>query len=367
MDFRRISILGLGLVGGSLAKAIRLRKPGSIVTGMDTSNKHLDMALREGVIHKAATNPQEAVAHADIVFLCTPVGTIPQLIREISGNIRKGAVITDVGSTKQAIAEAAERYLPADVYFIGGHPMAGTEQSGYTASIPHLFENAYYILTPTGSTPEQVVDNLKALISSLEAIPLIMDPLHHDRIVGCISHLPHVVAAALTNTVQDIDDPEHFKERLAAGGFRDITRIASSNPRMWRDISMANREQLLELIDGMISSLHIFKNYITGNDLQGIEDFFSKAKKFRDSLPELQSLALAPYHHLYVDVEDRPGIIGKIATLLGEHGINIKNLRIIHSREDEPGGCLVISFSDVMSLNNASKILTAEGYKSYKK
>mgnify|MGYP000882201680 CR=1 FL=1 len=152
MDFRRISILGLGLVGGSLAKAIRLRKPGSIVTGMDTSNKHLDMALREGVIHKAATNPQEAVAHADIVFLCTPVGTIPQLIREISGNIRKGAVITDVGSTKQAIAEAGIN--PSDIGYINAHGTATNKgDTVETSSIKKVFGNTLpYVSSTKGAT-----------------------------------------------------------------------------------------------------------------------------------------------------------------------------------------------------------------------
>ncbi|NLO82105.1 MAG: prephenate dehydrogenase [Clostridiales bacterium] len=367
MSLQKISILGLGLIGGSLAKAIRRNLPGSIVIGFDTNNEYLDTAFREGIIQEAAAKLQEAVEHADIIFLCTPVGTIPQLIKAIAEDIRKGTIVTDVGSTKTAIVNAAERYLPHGIFFVGGHPMAGTEHSGYKASIPHLFENAYYVLTPLASTPAWVLDNLKALLSSIGAIPLVMEPRLHDRIVGCISHLPHVVAAALINAIQKVDDPQHFKERLAAGGFRDITRIASSNPLMWRDISLSNGEQLVELIDHMIDNLSEFRNYINDNDRHGVENFFSRAKAFRDSLPTLQSLALAPYHHLYVDVEDRPGIIGKIASLLGQHSINIKNLRIIHSREEEPGGCLVISFSDVPSLDKARKVLAAQGFRTYAK
>lgn len=197
MTLQRISILGLGLIGGSLAKAIRHNRPGSVIIGLDTRSEYLDMALKERVIHKRAASLKEAVAHADIIFLCTPVGTIPPLIKAIAKDIRKGTVVTDAGSTKAAIVETAERYLPPDVFFVGGHPMAGTEHSGYTASIPHLFENAYYILTPLASTPAQVVDSLKYLLSSIGAIPLVMEPRLHDRIVGCISHLPHVVAAAL--------------------------------------------------------------------------------------------------------------------------------------------------------------------------
>jgi len=365
METKNISVLGMGLIGGSLAKAIRRRYPDYVITGTDIQEKHLILALKEGIINKGTISLQEAVCDAHIIFICAPVGVIPHIIKKIAEYTPKGAVITDVGSTKEVIVRTAMESLPPDVFFIGGHPMAGTERSGYTASIPHLFENAYYVLTPLPSTPDCVVAHLASLLSSIGAIPLVMEPQLHDRIVGAISHLPHVVAASLVNTVHEIHDPQHYKERLAAGGFRDITRIASSNPKMWRDISLANRQQLLELINNVTDNLTRFYSYLQTNNPEKIEDFFTKAKNFRDSLPNFQSLALLPYHDLYVDVEDRPGIIGEITTLLGQHNINIKNLRIVNSREDEPGGCLVLSLTDAVSLEKADKVLTSQGYKTY--
>ncbi|MFS8501761.1 MAG: prephenate dehydrogenase [Caldicoprobacter sp.] len=366
-EIKRVSIVGLGLIGGSLAKAIRRSHPEWHITGTDVQKEHVKMAIEEGTIDQEATCIEDAVRHADIIFLCTPVGTIPGLIKEVAAHAPTGAIITDTGSTKEAIMRTAMGCLPSGLFFVGGHPMAGTERSGYTASIPHLFENAYYILTPIPSTPAWVVDRLKALLSTIGAIPLVLDPQSHDRIVGAISHLPHVVASALVNAVQDIEDPQHFKERLAAGGFRDITRISSSNPKIWRDISLSNRQHLAQLIKSTIRYLEAFYRYLDEGSGDEIEDFFCRAKKFRDSLPILQGQALLPYHDLYVDIPDRPGSIGEIASLLGQHSINIKNLCIINSREDEPGGCLVLSLADAASWRKAQEVLKAGGYKIYVK
>lgn len=364
---KRVSIVGLGLIGGSLAKAIRRSHPAWQIAGIDTEEKHLALALKEGVIDRGTADLGDAVRHADIIFLCAPVGAIPGLIKEVAVHAPAGAIITDTGSTKEAIVRTAMECLPANLFFVGGHPMAGSEHSGYASSQPHLFENAYYILTPLTSTPTEAVESLKALLVSIGAIPLVMDPKFHDKITGAISHLPHVVASALVNAVQDIDDPQHLKEMLAAGGFRDITRISSSNPKMWRDISLSNRQHLVDLIKSTVEYLNAFRKYLDDGSADQIEHFFCRAKRFRDSLPRLQSRALAPYHDLYVDIPDRPGSIGEIATLLGQHGINIKNLRIINSSEDEPGGCLVLSLANATSLEKAQEVLNAEGYKTYVK
>ncbi|MBM7581698.1 prephenate dehydrogenase [Caldicoprobacter guelmensis] len=366
-SIKTVAVVGLGLIGGSLAKAIRRSHPSWRITATDIEEKHITMALEEGVIDEGTTNFEDIVRQANIIFLCAPVGAIPTLLKQVAACASDGAIITDTGSTKEYIVRTAMECLPPNIFFIGGHPMAGTEHSGYAASIPHLFENAYYILTPLPSTPDQAVKSLKDLLSSIGAIPLVMEPQLHDKIVGAISHLPHVVASALVNAVQDIDEPQHLKERLAAGGFRDITRIASSNPKMWRDISISNRQQLLELIDSIIQHLDKFCRYLNEGNADKIEEFFSRAKRFRDSIPRLQSQASSLYHDLYVDVPDRPGVIGEIASLLGQHSINIKNLRIINSREDEPGGCLVLSLQNAASLRKAKEVLDAQGYKTYAK
>lgn len=364
MDFQKISILGLGLIGGSLAKAFKRLNMNITVFGMDCNDQTLAQALNEGIIDKAFSNPRDAVKDADLVFLSTPTAHIPALLSSISKSVPLNCIISDTGSTKRGILDAAQRVLPPGVFFIGGHPMAGTEQSGYCASIPHLFENAYYILTPLPSTTDDVTDKLKHFLSFIGALPLVMNASHHDKITGSISHLPHVVAAALVNTVKELEDPHHYKEKLAAGGFRDITRIASSNPEMWKDISLLNRTELLPLIEAMINQLLAFKGWLKQSEAELIHRFFTDACEFRSSLPTRQSLTLLPYHDLYVDIEDRPGIIGEVTTFLGKHQINIKNLRIINSREEEPG-CLVLSLSDMADIHRASEILNQEGYNAY--
>lgn len=366
MNFKQICIIGLGLIGGSLAKSIRRRYSNCFILGIDTNQDNLDAAIAEGTINLGARHICPEIGQAEIIFICTPVSSIPSMLAQIAPLVSPNAIITDTGSTKREIVEAAQNILRRNVNFIGGHPMAGTQNSGYRASLPHLFENAYYVLTPLLETSDDALDSLTNLLESIGAIPLIMDAKLHDEIVCSISHLPHVVAAALVNTVCSVDDPNHFRERLAAGGFRDITRIASSDPAMWESISFSNRDELLKAIALMQEQLENFAQMLKSNNRQGVKDYFEKAQQYRSSLPDRQSLVLLSYHDLYVDVEDRPGIIGEVTSLLGRYNINIKNLRIINSREGEPG-CLVLSLAEAISLDMAKKVLSQHGYKTYTK
>ncbi len=367
MIFNRICIIGLGLIGGSLAKAIKRSHPDCCIAAIDSDEDSLKDALAENAIDEATLDLTKGIKNADLVFLCTPIHTMASLIREVIPLLDKGTIVTDVGSTKQDIISIAEEiYLSGydKVHFIGGHPMAGTQYSGYGASLPHLFENAYYILTPLGSTPDWAIDSLSELISSIGALPIVMDGKTHDRIIGAVSHLPHVVAAALVNTVKDMDNYSHLCEKLAAGGFRDITRIASSNPEMWKNISVSNKEELINLISNIGQHLSAFSKMLNNSEELAIEEFFASAKTYRENLPVRQALNLLSYYDLYVDVEDRPGVIGEVATILGNHSINIKNLRIINSREGEPGS-LILSLADAASLEKAQKVLAEYNYRTF--
>lgn len=366
-DISHVSIIGLGLIGGSLAKALRRAHPNLNIVGMDVNCAYVKAALNESVINKTSDSLEEAAQNSQVIFLCTPVTSILESLEILASCAADGAIVTDTGSTKLEIMEKAQRTIPSGIHFIGGHPMTGTERSGFSSSMPHLFENAYYVLTPASATPPETIEMLKSLVSSTGAIPIVMDADTHDNIVGSISHLPHVLASALVNTVSGIQDPEQYRLKLAAGGFKDITRIASSNPRMWSDISLSNKGHLAALIDSMIEELNSFKYSLEKSASDRIESFFRNAKEFRDKLKPSHTQTISAYSELYVDIEDRPGIIGKITTLLGESGINIKNLRIIHSREDEPEGCLVISFARPESVIKSKSILTANGYKSFER
>lgn len=366
-DISRVSIIGLGLIGGSLAKALRRANPELYIAGMDVNSAYLERALSESVIDKASNYIKQAVEGAQVIFLCAPVTGILESLDVLANYAPDGAIITDTGSTKLEIMEKAKSAIPSGVHFIGGHPMTGAERSGFDSSVPHLFENAYYVLTPAPSTPAETLEKFVSFVSLTGAIPIVMDASTHDCVVGSISHLPHVLASSLVNTVSGIDDPEQYRLKLAAGGFKDITRIASSNPEMWRDISLSNKKHLTALIHALISELKSFNRLLEEGEKDSIESFFRNAKEFRDKLKPSHVASIPAYSELYVDIEDRPGIIGKITMLLGEYGINIKNLRIIHSREDEPEGCLVISFANPESVLKSKSILASNGYKSFER
>jgi prephenate dehydrogenase len=363
MDSRKITIAGLGLIGGSLARAFRRTNPAFTIIGVDTNPQNLRLAEMDGTVDMTSQHLEEAVSDSRFVFLCMPVHSIPEMLQSLSRVVLPGTIISDVGSIKSGIMKSAERILPKDILFIGGHPMAGGERSGYSAGAAHLFENAWYILTPREGTPDSAVKELEHLISSTGAIPLVLDPLTHDKMVGAVSHLPHIIAAALVNTVREAEDPDSV-QRLAAGGFKDITRIASSSPEMWRDISLANKEQLLPLISEVIRRLYEFGQNLEKDKGTAIEAFYRQARDFRDEIPSSESLYLLPYYQVYVDVEDKPGIIGQVATILGSRNVNIKNIRIIHSREDEPG-CLVLSLDDQSAQEKAVDLLNQAGCHAY--
>ena len=364
MDSKSIAIIGLGLIGGSLAKALRRTNHNFYIFGMDSNEKNRQLAQEDGSVDQVITDLEEVAKNAHVIFLCMPISGIPEMLRKLAPLIQPGTILTDVGSIKSGIMKEAEQILPKEVHFIGGHPMAGRERSGYAASIAHLFENAYYVLTPRACTPPSVVKDLELIIASTGALPLVLDPLTHDIRVGAVSHLPHVIAAALVNTVEEWDGPDKSGQKLAAGGFKDITRISSSQPEMWRDISLSNKEQLLPMISDFINKLNRFKQELESNNEIEIEHFYREAKNYRDQIPSSDSLYLLPYYKVYVDIEDRPGSIGEVASFLGDKNVNIKNMQIINSREDEPG-CLVVSVEDKSAQEKAVSLLNQSGFYAY--
>lgn len=360
----KVTIIGLGLIGGSLAKAMHDKLGMHGITAVDSDSSSLELALEEGVIGTGLAYPDDSVYDSDIIFICTPVRQIIEYIDELAPRVKGSCIITDAGSTKGIITSHVGK-LPHPLCFIGGHPMAGTEKSGYVNSMPHLFENAYYILTPARGASQESVRTLSSLLEAIGAIPVVMTPEEHDLAVAGISHLPHVVAAALVNTVKDIDNDTGRLQTLTAGGFRDITRIASSNPGMWENIALSNKSRLLDVLKQMEQKLSDFVGYLENCSSGDIYDFFDSARQFRDSISDYGQGLLPRFCRIVVDVPDRPGIIGEIATILGRHNINIKNINVANSRESEQG-CLVITLSDMESVNIAFDLLTESGYKIFR-
>jgi prephenate dehydrogenase len=243
--------------------------------------------------------------------------------------------------------------------------MTGAEKMGFKSSYAHLFENAYYILSHTKNSTDDHMNTLCEIIEGIGAIPLKLDAQIHDKITATISHVPHVIASALVNLVKNSDSEDKKMQTLAAGGFKDITRIASSSPQMWENIVLSNSEKIKKILFDFIETVHSFMEYIDNNDSKNIYNFFESAKLYRDSFSDNQKGLIQPLNELVVDVIDRPGIIGDIATLLGQNGVNIKNINVSNSREFEQG-CLRITLPDSYSVNISYDLLTSKGYTVFK-
>lgn len=248
--------------------------------------------------------------------------------------------------------------------FIGGHPMAGSEKSGFMNSKAHLIENAYYILTPSAKVAEEKVDTYKDFVSSLKALPVILDYHEHDHITGTISHLPHIIASTLVNFVHDTDSKEGMMKALAAGGFKDITRIASSSPVMWQQICLKNSENISQILGEYIEALSHAKDLVDEGNEPALYALFENSKDYRNSMPNGSAGPIKKQFALYCDIVDETGGIATIATILASNNISIKNIGIIHNREFEEG-VLRIEFYDEDSANRASVLLQKYRYVIY--
>ncbi|MBW5446624.1 prephenate dehydrogenase [Cohnella sp. CFH 77786] len=357
----RIAIYGVGLIGGSLALCFK-GKPGITVVGHSVNAASVKKYVDRGVVDEATVSIADAAAGADYLFLCVPVGRLEEYVDELARlPLKPGCIVTDVGSTKSSVVRHADKLNRSGAVFIGGHPMAGSERSGVEAASSHLFENAYYVLTPTIETPPDALERLEGLLRWTKAHIVRTDAVLHDDIVGAISHLPHMIAVGLVNQIAGYNETNGLYASLAAGGFRDITRIASGDPLIWRDILLNNRFVLLKLLDDWQAEMDKFRRLLETDDGEGVAEAFRRAGKFRGSLPERRKGMITSIYECYVDVPDHPGIIGKIATELGQARINLSNLQIIESREDVPG-VLRLSFREEADRDRAVALLKALEY-----
>jgi len=356
MKVKKVAIFGVGLIGGSLALCFK-GKPGLRVVGHSPNPASAANYAERGVVDEATSSFEDAARDADFIFLCVPVGLLEDYLQRL-GRIRlkPGCIVSDVGSTKAGVCRAAARTDLGGAWFIGGHPMAGSERSGVEAASAELYENAFYILTPLAGVPDSAVAALEKLLRHTRAQIVRVDAEEHDAIVGGVSHLPHIVAVALVNLVARHNEENGLYHSLAAGGFRDITRIASSEPVVWRDILLSNREVVLGLLREWIAESERFVRLLQEQDGEGIAEQFRRSREFRDTIPERRKGALKGWFDLYVDVPDHPGIIGHIASRLGEERINLRNIQVLESRADAPG-VLRLSFDSQVALDRAAALL----------
>ncbi|CAM3971113.1 prephenate dehydrogenase [Paenibacillus alkaliterrae] len=356
-----VAIFGVGLIGGSIALCLK-GKPGITVIGHSNRPSQAEKYLQRGVVDYATTSMQEAAEQADFIFICVPVGNLEEYILKLSTiHLKPGCIITDAGSTKASIMACASKLDFGSAVFIGGHPMAGSERSGVEAASSYLYENAFYVLTPDEKTPAEAVERLVQLLSHTKANIVQVDAKEHDEIAGAISHLPHMIAVSLVNQVRGYSEQNDLYESLAAGGFRDITRIASGEPNVWRDILINNRAVLLPLLQDWSKETNKFVEMLERSDGKAIAEAFRQAGQFRSRMPERRKGMIHSAFECYVDVPDHPGIIGKITSELGNSRINLSNIQVIESREDVPG-ILRLSFRTQDYLDQAIALLSANGY-----
>lgn len=352
--------IGFGLIGGSIAKGLKRDNPRTKIMAYMRTVSKLEQAKRDGVVDLVLDGIDGRLSECDIIFLCTPVEFNADYLKKIRPLLKDGAFITDVGSTKLSIHEQVKELQMEDV-FVGGHPMAGSEKTGYENATDHLLENAYYIITPTARSRKEDVERLTAVAGAIRAIPVVLDYREHDSIVAAVSHLPHLVASSLVNLVRENDTPGERMKQLAAGGFKDITRIASASPVMWEQICMTNRGPIADILEKYITSLQEVLEQVKASDSDAIFRLFDESKTYRNSFADSGKGSVMPDYSFSVDILDEPGAISTISVILAAKGINIKNIGINHNRELGEGA-LRITFYQEKEMRAAWMYLQRHNY-----
>jgi prephenate dehydrogenase len=354
----KIAIVGTGLIGGSLGLALHGAPGVERIIGIDNDNESLQRALEIGAIDQIATL-EEGIVQADIVFLCSPLEAFPFLIEKMAQYIRIGTIVTDVGSTKLMVMEWMEN-LPEGVHIIGGHPMAGSEIKGIQGADGYLFENAVYVLTPKPTVPQEAVQQLTELLAVTGAKIKIMDAHMHDEMVALVSHIPHLAAVSLVNLTEGRPD----LLMMAAGGFRDTTRVASSNPSLWKGILVTNRAAIIEGLDQYIASLTRLSWALKKNDHGVLLEELTRAQAIREEIPHGQKGLMPAMCDVICIVADRPGVIGELGRILGDHNINIADIEILRVREGD-GGTIRLGVADLQEGQKAVQALQAASIKAW--
>jgi prephenate dehydrogenase len=360
--FSAITIVGLGLIGGSLALALRRSGFNGKIIGVSRQSslreaKRLN-AIDEGFSYEELPS---AVRTSDLIVLTSPISTIVEHLKVLGAAedcLKKGAIITDVGSTKRSILQAGRESLPKHTFFIGGHPLSGSERRGMAAADPFLFQNAYYVLTPDPKIPQVEVERLGTFLESTGTRVVVLSAEDHDRIAATISHLPQLLAVSLVRFLDNLGKNREHGIRLAAGGFRDMTRIASSPYSVWRDIISTNGDVIAEIMDDFLESA---RQAHTGLEDEKLSHNFSQAAQTRAEIPRDSKGFLHQLWDVLVVVEDRPGMIAGIANPLAEKGINIKDIEVLKVREGE-AGTIRLAFESQEQANKAVNQLSDRGY-----
>jgi prephenate dehydrogenase len=294
--------------------------------------------------------------------MATPVESIAAMIKDCLPFVRPGTIFTDLGSIKTKVLEAVFQFLPDSQYFVAGHPMTGSEQHGLGAADPFLFQNAAYLIIEDPRTPSWAADLIIELVESVGAQIIKLTAAEHDRIVGMVSHLPHLIAATLAKTAGVVETKHPGTLSLAAGGFRDTTRIALGSPEVWRGIILGNLDQVIKAIDTFQAELIHLKEILITGEASVLDRFLTEAREVRRQIPAKNKGFLSLLHEMGVTIEDRPGTIVNVLRYLADAGLNIKDIEILRVREGT-GGTLRLALESDEAVNDGVKVLESHGFK----
>ncbi len=356
--FNSVTIVGLGLIGGSLAKSIHAKIPSVRIYAVDGYVDYINAALKDGVIEKGGTTLTKELCNSDLIMICTPISTIPGIIDKLSVLVSKNTLIADAASVNKYLCDYADSV--DGIRYVSTHPMAGSEKKGYFTSLPFLFENACTIISPCSKSDNYAIEQLTEFYKLIGASPITVAPDRHDAAASLISHLPHIVASALVNLLKE-NDPDGLAHRFAAGGFKDITRISSSSPEMWADISLKNKGLLLESLDAFSELIARYRKILESGDELSLTALLSSSKNERDALSGGTLGIIPAQYRVNVEVEDKVGVTSKISSILTEAGISIKNIAVRDSREYE-GGIMSITVATAADAEHACTLLNSNDF-----
>ena len=355
---KTIYIAGLGLIGASMALGIKRDHPDYEILGYNRSQTSRDIALERGMIDRATDDFVSFAPLADVIILTLPIKQTIAFIQELAGlDLKDGVIISDAGSTKSDIVDAAEKHFAGKpIRFLGAHPMAGSHKTGAASADVNLFENAYYIFTPSSLTSPDTLEEMKDLLSGLHARFIEIDAKEHDRVTSQISHFPHILASGLMEQTAVYAKEHEMTRRFAAGGFRDMTRIAESEPGMWTSILLSNRETILERIEDFKERLDGIGQAISKGEEEQIWNFFNQAREQRQAMEIHKRGGVDSSYDLYVDVPDEEDVILRILELL--RGTSLVNIHINEENREDVHGILQISFKNAQDLERAERLIS---------
>ncbi|GAA0444288.1 prephenate dehydrogenase [Lentibacillus halophilus] len=358
---KTVFVIGLGLIGGSLAKCFT-KSDDYHVIGYDINQKTIDFARLHGIIHESGTDITASAKKADLIVLGAPITETIKMMHKLDAiTFDHDVLVSDVSSVKEPVMAEANHLQNDRIQFIGGHPMAGSHKKGVNAAKDHLFENAIYVLTPTESTDESALSQLRDMLQGAKSHFLYLTANEHDEMAGVISHFPHLIASALVQQANKWQKTHAYIPKLAAGGFRDVTRIASGSPELWQDIFYHNKWKMIELIDDWMEEMASLKHMLFENDKEQLTGYLKQAKEYRDGLGAKKKGAIPSFYDLYVDIRDQTGAIASVASVLAEENVSITNIRILEIREGITG-VLRLSVSTKEEQQKSYQLLHDKGY-----